>query len=425
MSPACRHFPDEFYRDADLRLVQAIPSTALDLLDTESESDALAEVLRHLIPERRVYGLGNASVGAFSACFADAEDAARRLPAGSLDLILAGPRSLATPAHLAALHQLLRPHGRLLAALPNAQHWTQFDRLLRGEPAAGLTAPQGVRALLDAGFLPRIEDRRVHALPDAWLAALPALAERQRLGLETCLARSQTLTYIVGARPLPEPPAGVVAPVTVGVCCNDAEVLADNLLASPDLQDGPHQVLTIEGASSLAAGFDAVLAQAQHDLVVFVHQDVYLPRGWFARLRQQYVAAQRITGERVGVLGVYGVRGTPDGLVRAGRVADRDALLDETTPLPEIVSSLDEIVLAVPRDTPLRPDPALGFHLYGSDLALAAERAGLVALAIDAPCHHNSQQGRELPAAFHASAAVLRARWPERLPLATPCMLLR
>ena len=50
---------------------------------------------------------------------------------------------------------------------------------------------------------------------------------------------------------------------------------------------------------------------------------------------------------------------------------------------------------------------------------------GLVALAIDAPCHHNSQQGRELPAAFHASAAVLRARWPERLPLATPCMLLR
>mgnify|MGYP006889057461 CR=1 FL=1 len=76
MSPARRHFPDEFYRDADLRLVQAIPPTALDLLDTESESDALAEVLRHLIPERRVYGLGNASVGAFSACFADAKDAA-------------------------------------------------------------------------------------------------------------------------------------------------------------------------------------------------------------------------------------------------------------------------------------------------------------------------------------------------------------
>ena len=426
MSLAARLFPDEFYRDADLRLVQAVPPGALDILDAESASGALAEVLRHLVLERRVHGLDSvppAERSGFSTVFADTADAARQLPPASLDLILVGERRLADSASLAALRPLLRPHGQLLAALPNAQHWTQLERLLRGEPAGGVTAPQLVRALLDAGFLPQIVDRRVHTLPDAWLGALPTQAERQRLSLETCLARSQTLTFVVGARAQPEAPAGAVLPVTLGVCSNDADVLADNLLASPDLQDDTHQVVIVQGVPSFAAGLDAVLAQARHDLVVLVHQDVYLPRGWFARLRHHYAAARQHT--RVGVLGVYGVRGAPAGIVRAGRVADRDALLDETTPLPAPVSSLDEIVLALPRDTPLRPDPALGFHLYGTDLALAAERAGLAALAIDAPCHHNSQQGSELPAAFHASAAVLRARWRERLPLATPCMLLR
>ena len=46
MSLAARLFPDEFYRDADLRLVQAVPPGALDILDAESASGALAEVLR-------------------------------------------------------------------------------------------------------------------------------------------------------------------------------------------------------------------------------------------------------------------------------------------------------------------------------------------------------------------------------------------
>ncbi len=435
MSRAATLFPDEFYRDADLRLVQAlqaIPATAtdaLDILDVDSPSSALAEVLRHILPACKVLGLAKAHASPpehYTRLLAgELSEAAHQIPPASLDAIIIGERTLADPARLAILRPLLRPQGKLLATAPNAQHWTQHDRLLRGEPACGLTAPQCVRALLDAGFLPHFSDRRTHPLPDTWLASLPPLAEHLRLGLPTCLARSQTLTYVITARPLPETPVGIVPPVTLGVCTNDADVLADNLLASPDLQNNTHEVITVKGARSLAEGLETVLAQASHELVVLAHQDIYLPRGWFARLWSQYALAQEMTGDRVGVMGVYGVHGGPQGILRAGRVADRDALLDETSSLPAPVSSLDEIVLAMPRQTRLRPDPALGFHLYGTDLALAAESAGLTALAIDAPCHHNSQQGNELPAAFHASAAVLRGRWPERLPLATPCMLLR
>lgn len=438
MSRAATLFPDEFYRDADLRLVQALqaiqatpsaPSAALNVLDVDSPSSALAEVLRHIFPACQVMGFAEAHASTpehyTQLLPGDFSEAVRRIPPASLDAIIIGERTLTDPARLATLHALLRPQGKLLAAVHNAQHWSQFERLLRGEPALGLTAPQCVRALLDAGFLPHFADRRIQPLPDTWLATLPPLAEHLRLGLPACLARSQTLTYVITARPLPEITAGIVPPVTLGVCTNDADVLADNLLASPDLEDDTHEVIAVKGAKSLAEGLETVLAQASHELVVVVHQDIYLPRGWFARLWSQYALAQEMTGERVGVMGVYGVHGGPQGILRAGRVADRDALLDETASLPAPVSSLDEIVLAMPRQTPLRADPALGFHLYGTDLALAAEQAGLSALVIDAPCHHNSQQSDELPAVFHASAEVLRGRWPERLPLATPCMLLR
>ena len=435
MSHAATLFPDEFYHDADLRLVQAIqaissaPTEALDILDVDSPSSAFAEVLRHILPACKVLGLveAHASPPEHYTLLLTGElsEAAHQIPPASLDAIIIGERTLADPARLAILRPLLRPRGKLLAAVQNAQHWSQLDRLLRGEPARGLTAPQCVRALLDAGFLPHFADRRIHPLPDTWLATLPSLAEHQRLGLPTCLARSQTLTYVVTARPLPELPADIVPPVTLGVCTNDADVLADNLLASPDLQNDTHEVITVKDARSLAEGLETVLAQASHELVVLAHQDIYLPRGWFARLWSQYALARKMTGDRVGVMGVYGVHGGSQGILRAGRVADRDAVLDETAPLPAPVSSLDEIVLAMPRQTRLRPDPALGFHLYGTDLALAAESAGLTALAIDAPCHHNSQQGNELPAAFYSSAEVLRNRWPTKLPILTPCMLIK
>ena len=36
--------------------------------------------------------------------------------------------------------------------------------------------------------------------------------------------------------------------------------------------------------------------------------------------------------------------------------------------LPATVATLNELLLVVPRDTPLRFDPDLGFHMYGADV---------------------------------------------------------
>ena len=74
-------------------------------------------------------------------------------------------------------------------------------------------------------------------------------------------------------------------------------------------------------------------------------------------------------------------------------------MLRDGPDLPARVATLDELLLVVRRDTPLRFDPALGFHLYGADICLQAAERGLAVVALGALCHHNSRSVG-LPQAF-------------------------
>ena len=98
-------------------------------------------------------------------------------------------------------------------------------------------------------------------------------------------------------------------------------------------------------------------------------------------------------------------------------------MLRERAALPARVATLDELLLIVPRDTPLRFDPELGFHLYGADLCLQAAERGLAVVAIEAPCDHNSRSVG-LQEAFFRSAEVFARKWRHRLPVATPCVVI-
>ena len=122
--------------------------------------------------------------------------------------------------------------------------------------------------------------------------------------------------------------------------------------------------------------------------------------------------------------GVYGVGPVADGpggpaARRIGWVEDRGRVLSEGPGLPAPIATLDELLLVVRKDAPLRFDPELGFHLYGADLCLQARECGLAVVALGAPCRHNSQSVG-LPEVFFASAGCSPAsrrtgcRWPRR-----------
>jgi hypothetical protein len=126
-------------------------------------------------------------------------------------------------------------------------------------------------------------------------------------------------------------------------------------------------------------------------------------------------------------VGVYGVgpASRQNGRLtaeRAGCVIAPRAVLSGRAKLPGRVSTLDELLLLVPNDTPLKFDPELGFHLYGADLCLQAAEHGPAVAAAQAPCKSNTANC-SLPPEFFRSADVFARKWQQRLPVATPCVI--
>ncbi|MGA2522370.1 MAG: glycosyltransferase, partial [Acidimicrobiales bacterium] len=363
---------------------------------------------------------------------------------------------LADPLATLRRHRaLLSPAGTVSCAVPNVQHHSVVRGLVRGvlpydegtllDPAfRRLYTSAGVmQLLLDAGYAPdtvdRLEEDDDDGAPElagAAPAADPAAdtvvagaALFEMLGVGAADAERDLRTTRLLVRGLPVPDVddagdgasgddgpGDVA-VTFVACVNDDEQLAANLARSPCLGgDGPHELLVFRGCASAAEGLNGGLARARGAFVVFVHQDVYIPEGWPARMVSQWRLAES-GGSPIGIAGVFGVLDRTVPFDAIGRVVHRDRLLAHRT-LPADVDGLDELLMVVPRDTALRVDPELGWHLYGTDLALQARQRGLRVVVLDAPCHHNSLTGR-VPSHYRHSERVMARKWQKMLPIHT------
>jgi Glycosyltransferase like family len=209
--------------------------------------------------------------------------------------------------------------------------------------------------------------------------------------------------------------------LTFVVAANDSAILHKNLLASPCLQGAHgHQVIVQEGFTSATAAYNAALAQSVNEIVVFIHQDVYLPEGWLSDVG----ATLQLLAERDpnwGVLGSWGVKKNGDGfgyLYTPGQSVIGHAL--ET---PEPIQTLDEVVLILRRSSGLQFNEQLpGFHLYGTDICMAAAAQGLQSYAISAFCIHNSRQHFRLPNDFYVCYGYVKRMWKHSLPIETSCI---
>lgn len=211
-----------------------------------------------------------------------------------------------------------------------------------------------------------------------------------------------------------------------GVCfiaaCNDERVLRSCLLASPDFGAGV-QVSVQCDACTAAQAYNQGIANTQAEVMVFLHQDVFLSAGWLAGLHSALAWLEK-ADPHWGVLGVYGV--AADGR-RLGWTYSTGLgqVLGHPFPTPQPVRTLDEMVLVIRRNSGLRFDEGLpGFHMYGTDICLEAEQRGLRNYVIPCFALHNSNGLRYLPGAFwRACRHVWRSR-QERLPVQSPCVVL-
>jgi hypothetical protein len=209
--------------------------------------------------------------------------------------------------------------------------------------------------------------------------------------------------------------------ITFVVAVNDREVSRKNLLASPCLQPPhPHELIFQERYRSAAAAYNDGLARAINEIVVLVHQDVFLPDPWIMQLQSALETLDK-TDPSWGVLGCWGMSHSGKG---QGHVYTPDpGVIGHSFSEPVPVQTLDELLLVVRKSSNLKFDPQLpGFHMYGTDICLTAANAGFNCYAISAFCVHNAQPYSGFPSDFVRSYNYVKQARHASLPIYTSCV---
>jgi hypothetical protein len=200
---------------------------------------------------------------------------------------------------------------------------------------------------------------------------------------------------------------------------NDDGILQGNLAKSPSIEHGDLPLRVERGHVSASAAYNAGMRGQDADVIVFVHQDVYLPAGWFGRLER---AVDHLDGRdpRWAVLGVLGVTSARTTVGRAWSAGiGREVGKGGESLVP--VVSLDELVIVLRASSGLAFDESLpGFHLYGTDIVQQALATGQTAYVFDGPVIHNSRSLRRLDARYWRCYYHQRRKWRDRLPVWTP-----
>jgi len=203
------------------------------------------------------------------------------------------------------------------------------------------------------------------------------------------------------------------------VAVNSEEVLQGNLLRSTE-STLANEIVILRQKKNASAAYNEGLAKSTGDVIVFAHQDVYLPPGWADQLTASIVKLT-IKNPNWGVAGVYGVSSSGQG---AGYVYSSGlrGFVGEPIFGSICVSTIDEMLLIIRRTAGLQFDEMLpGFHLYGTDICLEAGKRGMKNYIIPCFAVHNSCGITWLPFSFWKAYMYLRKKWRSRLPLITPC----
>jgi hypothetical protein len=406
----------------DERLLAALPPAAR-VLEVRTRSDALQRAYCAAYPACAWSVIDLAAAQRRAADPADAGDE-------RFDLIVL-PDALPWLADpLALLRNLARrisPDGRLVLSTLNHAHVGTLAELVDGDLSIEaraallpvqprLTSPAtAYKLLMDAGWMPALAGHAPQpALAPPAHAALQALTRSLGYATDGSAERIHQLAQLViEARPSFAGAAeqGGAALFDVLVPTNDERQLRANVESSPGLKEVDATIVSYRGARSPAEAFEQGRAHCGADWVLLCHQDIYFPAG-FGRQLNAVLAAIAPERRATTLLGFVGMGAAAHGGARspAGFVIDRLGRADH--PASASAVSLDELAIVVSRDTVHRIDPALGWHLWATDLCLSAiVDHHVFPRIVRLPLFHNSRTGWQLPAQFHDAAATLARKW--------------
>jgi Glycosyltransferase like family len=208
---------------------------------------------------------------------------------------------------------------------------------------------------------------------------------------------------------------------TIVAAVNDMDILNKNLCSSPEINNGKNQIIIKRNYRAASLAYNDAIEDATNEIILFVHQDVYLPENWFSNFKKSlsYLEKEKINW---GVLGCFGSK--PKGPGGVGRVYTNGmGLHGREIDKPEPVQTLDEIVLVIKKSSGLRFDPTLPhFHMYGTDICMSAREKGMMSYVFPAFCIHNTNQILRLPEEFYECYRHIKRRWGKYVPIYTSCM---
>lgn len=356
---------------------------------------------------------------------------------GDFDLIVVHDclQRVADPLRLLRrLGALAAPAAQLFADFRNDAQLTALQRLVEGDLSRAdgavplrhaYSPPSFYKLLMDAGWMPHQAAAFAGSAPDERVAAA-ALLMAETLGVPRATARQRLSTgrvLVQAQRSFADiaPAVDRVARFAVVVPTTRDTQLELNVGVSPGLHEVDAPVFTYRNAASPAEALEQSLAHVDRDWVLLCHQDVYFPAGFGERLNAvlDAVPAAERDSTLIGFAGMA-VNETADGYAKAGFVIDRAHRFDHSASLRGL--SIDELAIVVSRRSVHRIDPAMGWHLWATDLCLAAIcRHKVFPRIVRLPLFHNSLNDYQLPQAFHHSARVLAAKYPAFGPIHTLC----
>ena len=271
-----------------------------------------------------------------------------------------------------------------------------------------------------AGFTPDAAPSPTHANLWKCIPTNELRLWRERMEIKSTASADDFMT----ARPAP--PISFVTPSI------DDATLEGNLLRSRAVRSASNELLIERRGPQVQAALNAGVARAAYDLIVVVHEDVYLPPMWEGMFRRSLRLVESSDREW-GVVGCAGVR-RRFGLLRVRRRGVGHARENTTTwgrsfDAPEPVETLDEFLIAFRRDRGFHFDESQpNYHFYGVDLCLQAAAGGRRCYAIEAFCYHNARPRQDRRAAplpdFLAGCDYMRRKWHDRLPILTTCTVI-
>jgi hypothetical protein len=311
-------------------------------------------------------------------------------------------------------------------------HYSVIERLLVGDisyDSAGLLdethlrffSPRSmIKMFLDAGWLPKMVDNYDVPMASPALEHLVKAAEALGCPPQTSQQTFSLYQLIFDCQRLPAAPVvrGAKARFAAVVPVTNPLQLELNVHKSPGLQEVGCEVIHVAHAANAAAAFADGAGRATSEWILYCHQDIYLPRS-SGLLINALIERLEASGNPDPIVGFAGLAlENADGPRYAGLCNDRLQLFDY--PASAAGVSIDECAVLMRRNSRFRIDPALGWHLWATDLCLQSIFANSKpAEIVRIPVFHNSYNDGVLTDSFRQSARILLEKYPQQKSIPT------